>query len=121
MRNKNLDFAVMVILAGVFCLVKSIYDRTGAVRLQGTINTFTQNNYGIYFPVVTFTYQGQELSMRTANGGKKPKGQVGDTAEILFRQKNQKYVHLAGSIYDIIFSVTLFVLGLVLLGLEILR
>lgn len=121
MRHNNWSFIVMVILAGGFCLVKGIFDRMGAVRLQGTISSFMQNNYGVYFPIVTFTYQGQEFSMRTANGSKKPKGQVGDTVEVLYSQKNQKYVHLTGSNYDFVFSITLLVAGLVILVYEIMR
>lgn len=118
MGHRDWNFAIMVILAGVLCIVKCIYDRKGAVRLQGTVTGFVQNEYGIYFPVITFTYQGQELSMRAANGNKKPKGQEGDSAEVLYRPKNQKYVHLAGNNHDIVVAAALLVLGFLYLVLK---
>lgn len=119
MSNDNVLFGFMAFVAGIICLIKVMYERKTSLRIDGVISSFAQNS-GNYFPVVTFTYEGNEYTMRAANGGSKPKGNVGDAVEVLYRPKNQKYVNLTGSNGDIMVAVVLIVLGAALLAIGLL-
>lgn len=114
MSNDRTMFGFLAFVAGILCLIKVVYERKTSIRIDGVISSFAQNS-GNYFPVVTFNYEGEELTMRAANGGSKPKGNVGDSVVVLYRPKNQKYVNLVGSNGDITVAVVLIVLGALLL------
>ena len=110
--SKDLLFGIACIVAGIACLIKVIYERKTAVHLQGEISGYSQDGKGNYYPLVDFHYQGQDLTIPGANGSGKPKYEVGTAVEVLYRPSNQKYVNIAGSNSDIVYSIIFFVAGI---------
>lgn len=118
--DRNTLFGIVAFIAGVLCMIKAVAERKTAIRLAGKITGFMQRD-GNYFPVIGFSYEGNEYSIPAANGAKQPKGNVGDEVEVLYRPKNQKYVNLVGSNTDIILSVVFLVGGAALIVLQFFR
>ena len=119
--DRDLLFGIVCIVAGILCLIKVIYERKTAIHLQGVISGYSQDGKGNYFPLVKFKYQGQDLSIPGANGSSKPKYQEGTSVEVLYRPSNQKYVMIAGSNSDIVYSVIFLVCGIGLVVCNLLR
>ena len=119
--DMDLLFGIACFVAGILCMIKVIYERKTAIRLQGEISGYSQDGQGNYFPLVGFHYQGQDLTIPGANGSSKPKYEVGTEVEVLYRPSNQKYVNIAGSNRDIVYSIVFLVCGIGIVICSILR
>ena len=117
--EKDMLFGIVVAVAGVLCMIKTMLDRKGE-RLQGVISDFVMRN-GYPFPVVKFTYQGSEKEMRAANADSKKKRSVGDRVDIVYKPSNSEYVNILGDNLDIAISVGLIVAGIALIILQFFR
>ncbi len=107
--ERDMFFGIGALIAGVLCIIKVIIDRRGE-HLSGVISDFVLQN-GVKFPVVTFTYNGQELQMRAANADNK-KVTKGQNVEIIYRPGKGKYVNIIGSVRDIVVAVGLTICGI---------
>ena len=116
--DRNMLFGIGALVAGVLCIIKVIIDRRGE-HLSGVISDFESQN-GVDFPVVTFTYNGQELQMRAANGDNK-KVTKGQNVQIIYRPGKGKYVNIVGDVRDIVVAVGLTICGIVIIICQLLR
>lgn len=114
LKDRNFLFGLVALVAGVVCLIKVIYERKTSIRLPGKVSGNSVDGNGNYYPVVTFTYNGQEYNISGANGSSKPKYTEGQSVEVLYRPSNQKYVNIVGSNLDIIIGVILTICGLIM-------
>ena len=114
-ENWNLIFGIVLAAVAIGMIVKSAYDRKKGIRCKGVIVGFSKGERDYLFPVVQFTYEGEEYCISTMNGSKKPKKGVGSEMEILYLPKNQKYVIEVGNYNDIWVSLACAVAGIALI------
>lgn len=118
--NKELLFAIAVLVAGILCLIKVYLDRKGE-KLSGVVSGFV-NSDGYDFAVIRFQYNGQELEARAANAeGRKGKHAEGDRVDIVYRPGKAKYVNTVGDNYDIYIAVAITICGLALVILRLIK
>ena len=115
MENWDLIFGVLLVVVSIGLTVKAAYERKTGVRCKGVIAGFSKGDRGYLFPVVKFTYEGEEYCMSTLNGSKKPKKEIGEETEVIYRPKNQKYVIEIGNYSDVWVCLGCAGVGLVLL------
>ena len=118
--DKQLLFAVVVLVAGILCLIKGYIDRK-VEKLSGVVSGFV-NMEGHDYAVIRFQYNGQELEERAANAEsrKKAKHREGDRIDIIYRPGKAKYVNIVGDNSDVYISVVLTVCGLLMVILRLL-
>ncbi len=121
LKDKDFLFGLVAFIVGVICLIKVIYERKTSVRLPGVVASNTRDGNGNYYPVVTFTYNGQEYNIEGANGSNKPKYTEGQQVEVFYRPSNQKYVNIVGSNLDIIVGAGLTICGLIITIINIMQ
>lgn len=119
--DMDLLFGIACGIVGIVWLIKGSYDRKTAIRLPGEIKDYSRDGQGNYFPLIGFHYQGQDLTLSAANGSRKPKYEVGTAVEVLYRPSNQKYVNIAGSNRDLVYSVIFLVCGIGMVICNLLR
>lgn len=119
--NKNLLFGIAILICAILGLIKGIFDRATAVHVTGKVIDYLYDNRNdVYFKILQFQYNGQEMKMKAANGSAKQKGAIGEELQLLYNPKNQKYVNIAGDNKDIIIFSVLIVCGalMIYLGLK---
>ncbi len=103
--------SIGMILVGIYVIIKGIYDRVTAIRLEGEIVDVVHDPQGAYFPLIQFTYEGQEYNMQGDAGQNTPKFQIGKQVKIYYRPKNQEYVLMAGKFTDILIGFVVIVIA----------
>lgn len=108
----NFDFicGVLFIIMGIVYLVKTLITRKNAIRLSGEIIDFIWEKNACY-PLIRFTYKGEEIKMQGGNGSSKPKGNVGEQVTVLYNPKELRYVNIVGNNNDIWVLAILVVFG----------
>ena len=119
LNNWELLGGVVFIIMGTVLLIKCLIDRKISVRIPGEIVDFVYSQEGVYFPMISFTYEGEELCMKCGNGDKKKKAQVGDSVIVLYNPRNHKYVNVAGNYTDIITCIMVILLGILFVYSEL--
>lgn len=105
-------FYGLIAFCGFYLIIKCLISRRRGVHLEGKLVGY-QDERGSQYPVFTFTYEGEEL---TLPGGvpadpKKFKYEEGESVKIIFDPKNRKFVDLEGSATEYIYGIAAIVLG----------
>lgn len=105
-------FYGLVTFCGFYLIIKCFISRRRGVHLEGKLVCYREER-GTQYPVFTFTYEGEEL---TLPGGvpadpKKFKYEEGENVKIIFDPKNGKFVDLEGSATEYIYGIAAIVLG----------
>lgn len=106
---------VIIILVGIIFFIKTLIDRKTSVKLAGEIVDAKIDANGVYFPLIKFVYEGEELCMQGASGDRNPKWNVGDKLNVLYTPKNTKWVNVEGNYGDVIGALAAVVLGLLII------
>ena len=105
-------FYGIICFAGFYLIIKCFISRKRGIHLDGRLVGF-QEERGTQYPVFSFTYEGEEL---TLPGGvpaepKKFKYEEGESVKIIFDPSNRKFVDIEGSMTEYIYGIAAIVLG----------
>ncbi len=115
----KLLLGIAFLLVGIYLIVKSFLIKKNGILLDGTINRY-QKEEGHNFPMVHYTYNGEEFDMTASVAHKKPKYSAGDSVKI-YRLEKENYVVIDGENAELKNGICITLAGVAIIVLMVLK
>ncbi len=113
-------FYGLIVFVGFYLIIKCTIHRKKGIHMDAKLVGF-QDEKGSQYPLFSFTYEGEELTIPGGVPAKpsKFKYQEGDYVKIIFVPSNRKFVDIEGSATEYIYGIASIVFGGLLLWYQL--